>query len=1249
MTATISPSSATGNVTFYDGTTILGIRKLASGTATLTTALLPAGARSLKVYYGGDATYSPSTSAVLAQTVKALPSNGLNPPVPYDAGSHPQAFVVADFNGDGKADLAVGDFQGNSVSVLLGNGDGSFQKAVTYVLGSEPTSIAEGDFNGDGKVDLAIAYSSNSNVSVMLGNGDGTFQAAVSYPTTGTSLNSVAVGDFNGDGRADLVVAYYTGGLVTVLLGNGNGTFQSGVNYATGSTPNFVVVGDFNADGKADLAATNWLGGSVSVLLGNGDGTFRAPVAYDVGTYPNSLAVGDFNGDGKADLAVANQHTQNLSVLLGNGDGTFQVKVNYALELSPGNLAVGDFNGDGRTDIVTANLFSGGMSILFGDGTGAFQSPVNYNSGTSFYFVVPEDLTGGGVTDLILASGDADSINVFLAIAGNPDLAIVVSHAGSFSPGQNGATYAISVFNTGALPTSGEVTVTDSLPAGLAAAEIGGDGWTCSLGNLTCTRSDVLAAAASYPVITLTVNVPANAPTGVTNSVVVSGGGEVNTTNDTSSDFTTIFTSSQIAQAWQSVAPPAQSPLPVGWNGHALLLTDGTVMYQEYCSSNWYRLTPDAFGNYVKGTWSPLASMPAGYAPYDYSSAVLADGRVVAIGGEFNGADNCAGQPGGDTNLGAIYDPRTNVWASLAAPPGWTQVGDAPNAVLPDGTLLLGNHGTTQMARLDPRSLTWTSLKSTNKADINSEEGWVLLPDGTVLTVDDNSNGMQSETYDPSTDSWTPAGSTVVPLASGGEVGGMVLRPDGTVFAPGTDGHTAVYNYRTRTWAAGPDFPIIGGQPLDAGDHAAVLLPDGNVLGHADSDSGSGSLAYEFDGSHLNPVPDVFGSDALLLPTGQVLTVATGALTIYNPTGNPDPAWAPTISVAHGVVQFGQTYTISGMQFNGLSQGVSYGDEKQAATNYPLVRITNSATGHVFYCRTHDHSTMGVATGPTPVSTHFDVPQSIESGPSMLVVVANGIASVPISILVEPGTNSSLPSIGSGGVVPAGSVFTTIQPGEWISIYGTNLASGIASWTGNFPTSLGGTSVMIDGKPAYLSYVSPTQINVQVPNDTATGTVSVVVTTATGVATSTVTLAQFAPSLFLLDGKHVAGIIPRLDGSGAYGEGSYDILGPTGSSLGYATVAAKAGDVVELYGTGFGPTSPAVAPGQAFSGAAPATNPVQLLINNVGVTPSFAGLSGAGLDQINLTVPPGLGTGDVPLVATVGGAQTATGVVISLQ
>ena len=241
------------------------------------------------------------------------------------------------------------------------------------------------------------------------------------------------------------------------------------------------------------------------------------------------------------------------------------------------------------------------------------------------------------------------------------------------------------------------------------------------------------------------------------------------------------------------------------------------------------------------------------------------------------------------------------------------------------------------------------------------------------------------------------------------------------------------------------------------------------------------------------------------------------------------------------------------------------------------------------------------------------------------------------------------PSIRSGNIVPVGSGVSTIQSGEWVSIYGTNLANSTVAWSGNFPTSLAGTSVTVNGESAYLSFVSPGQINFQAPTDTATGIVPVTVTTAGGSSTATVTLDQLAPSFFLLDDKHVAGIIVRSDGSGAYGGGSYDILGPTGTSLGYPTVAAEAGDIVELYGNGLGPTDPEVPAGQLFFGQAPTTNPVTVFMNNVSVFPTFAGLTGAGLYQINLTVPAGLGTGDFPLTAMVGGRQTPPTVVISLQ
>jgi hypothetical protein len=288
----------------------------------------------------------------------------------YGAGGGPVA--VGDFNGDGKLDLAVANGYSNTVSVLLGKGDGTFLPAVNYPAGNAPDSVAVGDFNGDGILDIAVAnlgtypsYSDGS-VSMLLGKGDGTFLPAVSF-AAGIRAIYVAVGDFNGDGIPDLAVANvgtypsYSDGSVSILLGKGDGTLLPPVNYPTGTYSDSVAVGDFNGDGKQDLAVANYssnlLYGGVSVLLGKGDGTFLPAQTFPAGTYSDSVAVGDFNGDGKQDLAVVNTYPLNtVSVLLGKGDGTFQAALKYAAGIFPESVAVGDFNGDGFPDLVTANL-----------------------------------------------------------------------------------------------------------------------------------------------------------------------------------------------------------------------------------------------------------------------------------------------------------------------------------------------------------------------------------------------------------------------------------------------------------------------------------------------------------------------------------------------------------------------------------------------------------------------------------------------------------------------------------------------------------------------------------------------------------------------------------------------------------------------------------------------------------------------------------------------------------------------------
>jgi hypothetical protein len=459
-----------------------------------------------------------------------------------------------------------------------------------------------------------------------------------------------------------------------------------------------------------------------------------------------------------------------------------------------------------------------------------------------------------------------------------------------------------------------------------------------------------------------------------------------------------------------------------------ILLTDGTVLVQDAGFPDWWRLTPDQNGSYINGTWTQVASLPPGYSPLYHSSAVLPDGRLIIEGGEYICDPATFACNAVWTNLGAIYDPVANAWTSVNPPAGWLNIGDAQSVVLPNGTYMQANCCTTQQALLDAKTLTWMQTGA-NKFDINDEEGWTLLPNGEVLTVDAyvpagipyEPLGTNSEIYNPEAGSWLSAGSTIVQLWDSGhgcggmkhasfELGPGILRPDGTVFYTGANscgtGHTAIFNSQEGTWAAGPDFP----NGLDIADGPASLLPSGNVL--VDASPGifnSPTFFFEFDGSKLNPVagpPNAPGDSSffgnmLVLPTGQVLlTDFSDDIEIYSASGTANPAWAPTIKSAPASVNRGGSYVSSGTLFNGVSQGAAYGDDAQAATNFPLVRITNRATGHVFYSRTHDPSSMAVANSGL-VSTQFDVPADQERGISDLEVVANGVPSPAVRVKVQ--------------------------------------------------------------------------------------------------------------------------------------------------------------------------------------------------------------------------------------------------------
>ena len=326
-----------------------------------------------------------------------------SPAAHFNAGAGPESLVTGDFNRDHEVDLAVPNPNSNNVSILLGNGDGTFRPAVDYSVGQSPVVAAVGDFNRDGKLDLVVANNVSNNVSLLLGNGDGSFQTAVEHGA-GQNPSAVAVGDFNRDGKLDAVVTDSGSNKVTVLLGNGAGSFQSAIAYGVGQNPVSVAVGDFNRDGKLDLVVANHDSNNVSVRLGNGDGTFRAPVNH--GGTPNaaSAAVADFNRDGKLDVVVTNSLGFNVAVLLGNGDGSFQSPATYSTGYEP-ILAVGDLNGDGKLDFAIADVGDGTVTTLLGNGNGGFQGTVSYTVPAGVLSVALGDFNGDGKLDLAAPDG----------------------------------------------------------------------------------------------------------------------------------------------------------------------------------------------------------------------------------------------------------------------------------------------------------------------------------------------------------------------------------------------------------------------------------------------------------------------------------------------------------------------------------------------------------------------------------------------------------------------------------------------------------------------------------------------------------------------------------------------------------------------------------------------------------------------------------------------------------------------------
>jgi hypothetical protein len=492
-----------------------------------------------------------------------------------------------------------------------------------------------------------------------------------------------------------------------------------------------------------------------------------------------------------------------------------------------------------------------------------------------------------------------------------------------------------------------------------------------------------------------------------------------------------------------------------------ILLTDGSILIHNAdtgagtiaspTASEWMRMSPDSTGNYSNPSWSSTGPMTT--ARQYFGSGMLQDGRVFVVGGEYSTDLVNTGGTGTDSPLGEIFDPVTNQWAPMVKPATYNYIqGDVPSCVLADGRVLFGAINTNQTVLWDPAYNYWTAAGSGGlKATQCAEETWTLLPDESVLTVDVFGTPNAGERYVPATDAWVPAG-TAVPASSTvglvltsindpnpppavvnvNEIGPAILLPNGKLFAIGATGITMLFDYLTNSWSNGPSFPTGNTGPgpnnnLTAIDAPACLLPNGKIVcvagntvfvpGNPPGYFSNSFTFFEFDpsvsaspippldlqpggGSWPGPATFTYQCWFLMLPSGQLLCSAgQSTLYLYRPDGGPEAAWQPTITSFPGTMSVGHTYTITGTLLNGLSQAVSYGDDGQMATNYPLVQVTSDTTTPptVAYLPTFNFSSMGVAVAG-PVSTEVEVPCDLPPGQWQLVVIANGIASDPVTV-----------------------------------------------------------------------------------------------------------------------------------------------------------------------------------------------------------------------------------------------------------
>ncbi|MCP4632630.1 MAG: T9SS type A sorting domain-containing protein [candidate division Zixibacteria bacterium] len=390
-----------------------------------------------------------------------LPLQGSNlfaqfdPPVYYYAGDGPNDVFSADFDGDNDNDLAVTKNNDNNVTILINNGDGTFQAPVNYAVNYYTVSLTCKDFDGDNDIDIAATYQITiGKVCILLNNGDGTFYLAYEF-STGDDGFAVFSSDLDGDNDYDLMIGHYLSDSLSILFNNGDATFQSPVYYPTGGFPMFVCSYDLNGDNANDLAVVNNDDYTVSIFLNHGNGTFQPSVTYGVGGRPRTIFATDLDGDEDNDLAVTIWSTNNISILLNNGNGAFQPAVYYGAGIAPDKVFSADFDIDNDMDLAVSNCYDSTISIFLNNGDGTFPPAVNLEVAYNPTSVFSADFNGDNSNDLaVTIDGYTDSVAILLNTSDGFCLVCDAISQSPRVPNENGTiSWDLEVLNCGTIST----------------------------------------------------------------------------------------------------------------------------------------------------------------------------------------------------------------------------------------------------------------------------------------------------------------------------------------------------------------------------------------------------------------------------------------------------------------------------------------------------------------------------------------------------------------------------------------------------------------------------------------------------------------------------------------------------------------------------------------------------------------------------------------------------------------------------